>query len=67
MARKTIQVNEDVHARFMQMWKKTPSYLDGYGDSASDVLLYLMDFYEKYRSEEVEIAINLIKKIKTRG
>jgi hypothetical protein len=63
MARKSIQVDEQVHARFSEMWRKLPRLLMD-GDSASHVITYLMDFYEKHRSPEVEEAMALIKKIR---
>lgn len=62
MPRKSILVDEDVHARFSQMWKKV-SRLD-YGDSSTEVLRCLMDFYEKYSTEEMTLALALIKKVK---
>lgn len=59
MARKTIQVNEDVHARFSQLWKKVNRF--EYSDSATGVLEWLMDFQDKYNTPEMRAALELVK------
>jgi hypothetical protein len=58
-------VDEDVHARFSQMWKKV-NRLE-YGDSSTEVLRCLMDFYEKHSTEEMRLALALIGKVQERA
>lgn len=67
MARKTIQVDEAIHARFSMLWKKTGLDVKmNYGDSATGILTFLIDFYEKGRTSEHELALGLVKKIEER-
>lgn len=63
--RKTVQVTPRVHARLDEFWHKLSFGFD-YDRSSSGVIEYLMDFYDKHKSPETELALQLIAKVENR-
>jgi hypothetical protein len=57
--RKTIQVKLETHARLDEFWKKLHLGFD-YDRSTSGVIDYLMDFYDKQRTPEMVLALEMV-------
>jgi hypothetical protein len=62
--RKSILVNEKVHERLNRMALR---HIGMTIKNNGDMIEHLMDFYENNKSEEVIMAMELIKKIKEKG
>jgi hypothetical protein len=58
MARKTVQVKPETHARLDEFWKKLRLGFD-YDRSTSGVIEYLMDFYDRNNKPEMTVAMEL--------